>query len=390
MVDTEHGAAQAPGQTSTDDAPISNGHDQEIASPQPLKADKPSFTMETEAMTEVAEGASLQEASEAPEQTPADNAGTDEATAADIPVDSKAEAQSEVASEQHANAVIDSHPGQESTADSQQTTEQASVQSSRTARAASDARSTATSMSGQRSGPVSSTVFVVSALETIAASKEAKRSKELEEAVQAALDNIKQSDKQPLDPEVIFLPLQLASKTFSIPLQVTALDCIGKLITYSYFAFPSSRPPPPSQDGENEEQLPLIERAIETICDCFENEATPVEIQQQIIKSLLAAVLNDKIVVHGAGLLKAVRQIYNIFIYSRSNQNQQIAQGSLTQMVDTVFDRVRMRLDMKEARVKDIEVPHEQPAGESADSSSHGAPAEGSTETTSSLGNQNK
>ncbi|KAI2880983.1 hypothetical protein CBS11852_9854 [Aspergillus niger] len=219
----------------------------------------------------------------------------------------------------------------------------------------SDSRSTTATFATHRSVTVSSTVFIVTALDTIGASKEARRSKELEDAVKNALANVKQSDGQPIDPELIFRPLQLATKTFSIPLQVTALDCIGKLITYSYFAFPSSHDVKTSESEANPEQPPLIERAIDAICDCFENEATPVEIQQQIIKSLLAAVLNDKIVVHGAGLLKAVRQIYNIFIYSKSSQNQQIAQGSLTQMVSTVFDRVQVRLDLKELRLRDGE-----------------------------------
>lgn len=212
-------------------------------------------------------------------------------------------------------------------------------------------RAKSTSTSTSVSAPISSTVFVVTALETIGSSKEARKSKDLQEAVQAALANIK-DENQGVDPETIFRPLQLASKTFSIPLEVTALDCIGKLISYSYFAFPSAEASS-AQDAEKASQRPpLIERAIETICDCFENEATPIEIQQQIVKSLLAAVLNDKIVVHGAGLLKAVRQIYNIFIYSKSSQNQQVAQGSLTQMVATVFDRVRVRLDLKEARLR--------------------------------------
>ncbi|PWY62619.1 guanyl-nucleotide exchange factor [Aspergillus eucalypticola CBS 122712] len=219
----------------------------------------------------------------------------------------------------------------------------------------SDSRSTTATFATHRSVTVSSTVFIVTALDTIGASKEARRSKELEDAVKSALANVKQSDGQPIDPERIFRPLQLATKTFSIPLQVTALDCIGKLITYSYFAFPSSQDGKTPESEANPEQPPLIERAIDAICDCFENEATPVEIQQQIIKSLLAAVLNDKIVVHGAGLLKAVRQIYNIFIYSKSSQNQQIAQGSLTQMVSTVFDRVQVRLDLKELRLRDGE-----------------------------------
>ena len=220
----------------------------------------------------------------------------------------------------------------------------------------SDSRSTTNTLTTHRSGPVSSTVFIITSLDTIGASKEARKNKVLEDTVKNALANVKQSEHQPIDPEVIFRPLYLATKSLSIPLQVTALDCIGKLITYSYFAFPSAKESEATAQGENtSERPPLIERAIDAICDCFENEATPVEIQQQIIKSLLAAVLNDKIVVHGAGLLKAVRQIYNIFIYSKSTPNQQIAQGSLTQMVSTVFDRVRVRLELKDLRMRDGE-----------------------------------
>ena len=197
--------------------------------------------------------------------------------------------------------------------------------------------------------PVSSTVFVINALESIGAAKEVRRNKQFNDAVNTALANIKSQD-EPVDPEVIFKPLQLATKSYTLQLQVTALDCIGKLISYSYFAFPSVTVTQPDAHTQTAEASPLIERAIEAICDCFENEATRVEIQQQIVKSLLAAVLDDKIVVHGAGLLKAVRQIYNIFIYSKSSQNQQVAQGSLTQMIATVFERVRTRLEVREAR----------------------------------------
>lgn len=194
---------------------------------------------------------------------------------------------------------------------------------------------------------MSSIVFVVSALETIAASKEAHKNKPLSESVQKALKDIKEHAPQLPDPEVIFAPLQLATKTGnSIPLITTALDCIGKLISYSYFSVPSS----PNADKEASRE-PLIDRAINTICDCFQGETTPVEIQLQIVKSLLAAVLNDKIVVHGAGLLKAVRQVYNVFLLSKSSANQQVAQGTLTQMVGTVFERVKTRIHMKEARL---------------------------------------
>jgi brefeldin A-inhibited guanine nucleotide-exchange protein len=133
---------------------------------------------------------------------------------------------------------------------------------------------------------MSSIVFVVSALEAIAASKEAHKKRNLGDSVQKALKDIKEHEPQLPDPEIIFAPLQLATKSGSIPLTTTALDCIGKLISYSYFSVPSS----PNADKEASRE-PLIERAIDTICDCFQGESTPVEIQLQIVKSLLAAVL---------------------------------------------------------------------------------------------------
>ena len=213
----------------------------------------------------------------------------------------------------------------------------------------SDTQSTAATVNGQRAAPLSSIVFVVQALEQIVASKEARKKKEIGEAVNRALATIRQKDHAP-DPESIFEALRLVTETSSIPLTTTSLDCIGKLISYSYFSIPSISQDPAST-SEQQQQPPLIERAIETICDCFQDEATPAEIQLQIVKSLLAAVLNDKIIVHGAGLLKAVRQIFNIFLLSKSTSNQQVAQGTLTQMVDTVFERVRTRLAMKEARL---------------------------------------
>ena len=201
----------------------------------------------------------------------------------------------------------------------------------------------------RRSTPLSSIVFVVSALEQIAASKEARKKKSLEESANRALAAIKKQEGPP-DPEIIFQPLRLATETSSIPLTTASLDCIGKLISYSYFSIPPTVQDP-STPVTQQQQAPLIERAIDTICECFQDEATPAEIQLQIVKSLLAAVLNDKLIVHGSGLLKAVRQVYNIFLQSRSPANQQVAQGTLTQMVGTVFERVTNRLSMKEARL---------------------------------------
>ncbi|KAI9830587.1 MAG: guanine nucleotide exchange protein for ADP-robosylation factor [Phylliscum demangeonii] len=217
-----------------------------------------------------------------------------------------------------------------------------------TPRPRSDSQSTGVTNGTQGTYSTSSLVFIVNALEAIASSKEARKRKQLADSSERALNAIKQSHPQLPDPEVMLEPLQLATISGSIPLATTALDSIGKLISHSYLSLP--RLSPRSQDEGHGVPLPLIERAIDTIIDCFQGEATPAELQLQIVKSLLAAVLNDKIVVHGAGLLKAVRQTYNIFLLSKSSANQHTAQGALTQMVGTVFERLKLRLSMKEAR----------------------------------------
>ncbi|KAI0532716.1 guanine nucleotide exchange factor [Xylaria digitata] len=195
---------------------------------------------------------------------------------------------------------------------------------------------------------MSSIVFVVSSLETIAASKEAQRNKQLAELAEKAVHAIKDGGSQPPEPDVVFAPLQLATKTGSSQLINTALDSIQKLVSSSYL---SSHVTPGATQENGVEQAPMLDRAIDTICDCFQGETTPIDVQRHIVQALLAAVLNDKVVVHGAGLLKAVRQVYNVFLLSRSTENQQAAQGTLTQMVGMVFERVKTRLHMKEARM---------------------------------------
>ncbi|KAI1814396.1 Sec7-domain-containing protein [Poronia punctata] len=195
---------------------------------------------------------------------------------------------------------------------------------------------------------MSSIVFVVSSLETIAASKEAQSNKQLAELAEKAVKAIKEGGPNTPEPEVVFAPLQLATKTRSSQLINAALDSIQKLISSSYLSSHATTGDP-HQDGT--EQAPMLDRAIDTICDCFHGETTPVDVQRHIVQALLAAVLNDKVIVHGAGLLKAVRQVYNVFLLSRSTENQQAAQGTLTQMVGMVFERVKARLHMKEARI---------------------------------------
>lgn len=177
-----------------------------------------------------------------------------------------------------------------------------------------------------------SAVFVLSALETISSSKEARRSKPLKESAVAALDMVKaatspEAASAVLDPRVVFEPLRLACETKSVSLQASALDCIAKLVSYAFFA----------EDDPSESTL--ADLVVDTVCDCFGDQVDE-RVSVQIVKALLACVLSTSIRVHQSSLLRAVRTVYNIYLMTRMPSHQAIAQGALSQMVGYVFSRV--------------------------------------------------
>ncbi|KAG1228274.1 hypothetical protein G6F68_019501 [Rhizopus microsporus] len=85
-----------------------------------------------------------------------------------------------------------------------------------------------------------------------------------------------------------------------------------------------------------------MEKVVDGICDCFIGEETDKKVQLQIIKALLDAVYSTSNPLHLSALLKAVRTTYNIFLLSRNNDNQSVAQITMTQMVDHIFRRVKL------------------------------------------------
>lgn len=207
-----------------------------------------------------------------------------------------------------------------------------------------------------------SAVLVISSLESISNSKEAKKNKELNEATKAALAllkgeeltshlGIKPGPNQ--EAQIVLQPLKLACQTGSSVLMVTALDCIGKLVSYSFFKVSETSV---EKNGESltnpiSQVLVDVEMGDEVtgiICDCFADAACPDAVQLQIIKALLALVLAPtnpgvrRLEVHQSSLLRAVRTVYNIFLLSKSPTNQAVAQGALTQIVSHVFGRVEL------------------------------------------------
>lgn len=133
----------------------------------------------------------------------------------------------------------------------------------------------------------------------------------------------------------------MCSQTNSNELKIIALDCIGKLFSFSYLEDPEAPAVDPQSGITPPPQIPLMDRAIKTVCDCFTGEGTDSKVELQIIKALMAAVLNDDLIAHGATLLKAIRQTYTIFVLSTSPANQSVAQATLSQMVNVIFDRLK-------------------------------------------------
>ncbi|KAI0751592.1 hypothetical protein C8Q80DRAFT_1158159 [Daedaleopsis nitida] len=204
-------------------------------------------------------------------------------------------------------------------------------------------------------GNTVSVVLISSALETIAASKEAKRSVPLRDSVQRALEMVK-SGQGGDKPREIFEPLRLACETRNEKLMIASLDCISKLISYSFFAetsssahAPTSPPPSPGPNSRSSmtgshTSLPapsLVDLVVHTITSCH-TENTPETVSLQIVKALLALVLSPTVLVHQSSLLKAVRTVYNVFLLSVDAVNQMVAQGGLTQMVNHVFARCQI------------------------------------------------
>lgn len=231
--------------------------------------------------------------------------------------------------------------------------------------------STAT-ISAPGSSSLVSGILIVTALETIAASKEAKKSKPLKEALEKALEALKNPIPPPsssstsssgtVDPLVIFTPLRLACETKSLPLMISALDCIGKLVSYDFFVDGvPSKMVETNEDGEapppvEGEQIPLADLVTSTVCDCFSPSpssssssssaaSNPTTTQHdtlllRLLSSLLSLILSSALAVHQSSLLKAVRTVYNVFLMGRPGTVQTVAQATLGQIVGGVFSRV--------------------------------------------------
>ncbi|GAA99731.1 hypothetical protein E5Q_06434 [Mixia osmundae IAM 14324] len=227
--------------------------------------------------------------------------------------------------------------------------------------------------------PLLSGRLIIQSLESMLASKDAKRSALLREAIERALQVLKSPNaaETSIDPRVIFEPLRLACDTKSHALMIQALDSIGKLVSHSFFSSPVHAPSQAgTPDGTHSRRSSLgsieqpyiadpqlAEDVVSTICNCFVDSTSsgsalpvpstgplatasastgPDAVNLHLLSTLLSLILSSSLPVHQSSLLRAVRTVYNIFLLSKGHQNQTVAQGALGQIVGAVFGRVAL------------------------------------------------
>ncbi|XP_007578104.1 brefeldin A-inhibited guanine nucleotide-exchange protein 2 [Poecilia formosa] len=213
-------------------------------------------------------------------------------------------------------------------------------------------------------------MFLSRALEKILSDKELKRSQhsQLRKACQVALDEIKEELEKQKDGTVVppkanyieadkyVLPFELACQSKSPRIVSTSLDCLQKLIAYGHI---TGNAPDNKVPGKR-----LIDRLVETICNCFQGPQTDEGVQLQIIKALLTAVTSPHIEIHEGTVLLTVRTCYNIYLASRNLINQTTAKATLTQMLNVIFTRMENQaaLEAQEQEKERLRLPHQNPS----------------------------
>ncbi|XP_053572906.1 brefeldin A-inhibited guanine nucleotide-exchange protein 2 [Bombina bombina] len=198
-------------------------------------------------------------------------------------------------------------------------------------------------MQNREEGNKTKTMFLSRALEKILADKDVKRAQnsQLKKACEVALDEIKSEIEQPKDgtatpskakfieADKYFLPFELACHLKSPRIVSTSLDCLQKLIAYGHI---TGNAPDKGEHGKR-----LIDRIVDTICNCFQGPQTDEGVQLQIIKVLLTIVTSPYVEIHEGTILQTVRTCYNIYLASKNLVNQTTAKATLTQMLNVIF-----------------------------------------------------
>ncbi|XP_073462877.1 brefeldin A-inhibited guanine nucleotide-exchange protein 2 isoform X1 [Aquarana catesbeiana] len=208
-------------------------------------------------------------------------------------------------------------------------------------------------MVGMQEAGETKSMFICRALERILTDRELRKTQhgQLRRACEVARDEIKaelereKHGSEPLSkPKFIeadkyFLPFELACQTKAPRIVSTSLDCLQKLIAYGHI---TGNAPDKGIAGKR-----LIDRIVDTICNCFQGPQTDEGVQLQIIKALLTVVTSPYVEIHEATILQTVRTCYNIYLASKNLVNQTTAKATLTQMLNVIFARMEMQVSQE-------------------------------------------
>jgi brefeldin A-inhibited guanine nucleotide-exchange protein len=166
-----------------------------------------------------------------------------------------------------------------------------------------------------------------------------KRLKDLRDECTAGLERLKGSSAAGgVNADEFFKALKLACEASGSPKVVSiALDSIQKLMAYGFLTGKGADPFKEAAAGTSRS---LMDSVIECVCGCQEQSDDTVQLQ--MIRALLTAVTSQTCEVHGNSLMLAVRTCFQIHKDSKNSMNQRTAQGSLTQMLNVVTQRMEL------------------------------------------------
>ena len=218
-------------------------------------------------------------------------------------------------------------------------------------------------------------MFLTRALEKILGDREIKKSyhSQLKKACEVALEEIKNDIKKQkteldggdqttssalpeprikssfIEADKYFLPFELACQSKCPRIVNAALDCLQKLIAYGHLVGNAADSTTPGKR--------LIDRIVETICNCFQGPQTDDMVQLQVIKALLTVITATTVEVHEGTVLQTVRTCYNIYLASKNLVNQTTAKATLTQMLNVIFIRMETQAAQEQKEKEDSAEP---------------------------------
>ncbi|XP_065569507.1 brefeldin A-inhibited guanine nucleotide-exchange protein 1-like isoform X3 [Artemia franciscana] len=190
-----------------------------------------------------------------------------------------------------------------------------------------------------------------SSLESIRAEIQAGKIPQGENATSAALPLPRNEAANVMSAEKYVTPFELGCQSKTPRIVVSAMDCLQKLIAYGHLTG--------NEVDQGNKSRRLIDRLVETICNCFTGTQTDEGVQLQIIKALLTIMTSQHVEVHEKTVLISVKTCYDIYLASKNIVNQKTAKATLTQMLSVIFQRMENQAIEEAARHNNVPVVSE-------------------------------